>query len=342
MIYLAESLPKPDLTDPLRWRAWTGEQLARWAAHAVKVHPAARQMTEPEQDALAQDVALSVLRADRDRRAPLRPRKRGSEPTRARDVLAWIDYVQSRTDRGLMGMDAPARAAYLRRAVWSALENGGYRDSAERHKMAKREQRERVTFSPLPDDPSGSRGLMAQSVQASSDLESVADASLPDLMAHAADALASERGWTYSAERYLTAALVRAACVALRTDAAVALAEIARQQDRTLHAIRCDASRGSALLADVPAAELAGALRAASAAYPRTEPAEDVVQYGPDRLPYVAAAAADAVLALARAGGSWDASSIHSDRKMPTRPDRAVVMIGPWLQRWMPTEKVAA
>lgn len=203
---------------------------------------------------------------------------------------------------------------YVARTVSTVLESKGWQDTAARYLTATERQRD---TGPMIV-PAGLAGDVAGNLAASVAGESVdvLPADVPDLARLVADHLAVDP----VERRRVTARLVQAMSVAGATDPALALADLALAQGRTLNAVRIDAARGADAIAEVEPADLLALIRdvARESGLARTAVADRI------ELSHTERAAAEAVAALAREGGSWDAASIGTGRSLPEWPERRI------------------
>lgn len=264
---------------------WSGADLVRAIDRAIGRHRSARRLPDSEREAVAQETAVRVLSAK--------------------------------------GLERVA-GDYLSRAVSSVLDKSRtWQDTADRYLTARERQADTgPMIVPVADpaDPAVGGNLAASVVAASPD---VAPADVPDLARIVAARLLDNPADVVS-HRRLTARLVQAMAVSAGDDPALALADLAVGDGRTLNAWSIDATRGAAVLAglDTEPTDLLRVIRDAArdAGLGRSAVWDRIDLDGATRC------AGEAVAVLARSGGSWDPASIGTDRSMPDVRDRGPII----------------
>lgn len=264
---------------------WSGADLVRAIDRAIGRHKSARRLPDSEREAVAQVTAERVLSAK--------------------------------------GLERVA-GDYLSRAVSSVLDKSrAWQDTADRYLTARERQADTgPMIVPVADpaDPAVGGNLAASVVASSPD---VAPADVPDL-ARIVAARLLDCPTDVVSHRRLTARLVQAMSVSAGGDPALALADLAAGDGRTLNALRIDAARGAEVLTglDVQPADLLRVIRDAArdAGLGRSAVWDRIELDGPAR------DAGEAVAVLARSGGSWDPESIRSERSMPDRRERGPIV----------------
>lgn len=316
-----------------------GSDLLREITRAMLEVPGARALDEYEHDAVRQSVAVQILAR---RRALPRDLRDLADTYADRCDLAGIgrvlrvDLARRERDPGGITRGEVGRSLIAARVRSTLVQRSDWQDSASRFRTrAESAKGSRRMIEALPESADAPHpiGLLARSLPI--DRYAVDPADVPDL-AHAVaarlldDSSATINGESFitdiTSHRRLTARLIQAMAVAgadrgTVNDAAVrALASLAAEQGRTLNAVRIDAARGAEVLTalDLEPADLVRIVREVAAREGLAREArEDRVS-----LPPVAHAAGEAIVQLARIGGSWDAESIGSDRSMPDRDPR--------------------
>lgn len=301
---------------------WTGADLFQSVTTALRFHPLTRKMAVERVEAGGKV---------NDRRRQPAPGKEGkSYSNDARRSLASGRVILTPEGEALRqevcerilarkGLEKVA-SEYVGRVIQTVVHRSQtWQETSDRYRSARERQEDNGPMVGPSGHPSDYAGNLAAAVAA--DTLDVAPADVPDLARIVAARLVESADVV--THRRLTARLVQAMALAADDDAALALADLAAGTGRTLNAVRIDASRGADILAalDLEVPDLLATVREAARA---SGLAKSAPVDRPDLDPSQRAAA-EAVATLARAGGAWDADSIHTDRSMPAVRERGPI-----------------